>query len=725
MPEILKHIGDLVGSLETTASKDTANEWIQSFTITGDNQVHCDDFNNSGVGGDEFLNDSVLNVYRFGLSTHSFGSAVMTALYNKPNISLLRPLLTIISSSQANHEISAQLAELLGFNEIALVVDILENRSLVKEKLELYLIDSRDAVTSGCELSNDQLGFDKHALSNQNARKRMQEQFKSNSARPMFSGVAEAQEVYPHVYSSSGPSQGNIVSQFGTKYMLPIGTDRQVNEEYEEVIIPPAKPIPPRAEERLIPISELEELVKGSFAGYTSLNRIQSIVYQTAYGSNENLLICAPTGAGKTDVAMLTILRVIDQHRLSTPASSTHIRQTININAFKIIYVAPMKALASEIVRKLGKRLAWLSIKVRELTGDMQLTRAEIASTQVIVTTPEKWDVVTRKPTGEGELVSSLKLLIIDEVHLLNEERGAVIETIVARTLRQVESSQSMIRIVGLSATLPNYKDVAEFLRVSFYKGLFYFDSSFRPVPLEQHFLGIKGKAGSLQSRKNLDQVTFQKVSELVAKGHQVMVFVHARKETLKAAMSLREMSTVEGNLENFSCEEHPQWNAYRRKIGESRNKEMKMLFDSGFGIHHAGMLRSDRNMIESMFEAKAIKVLCCTATLAWGVNLPAHAVIIKGTQVYDSMKGKFVDLSVLDVLQVFGRAGRPGFNTSGEGYICTTEDKLTHYLDAITSQIPIESKQALLMHSTQRFPWGLCRTLTMPSSGLDTHTCL
>lgn len=92
----------------------------------------------------------------------------------------------------------------------------------------------------------------------------------------------------------------------------------------------------------------------------------------------------------------------------------------------------------------------------------MQLTRAEIAETQIIVTTPEKWDVVTRKPTGEGELASvselgwyiillvtsqvlidcdshqKVKLLIIDEVHLLNEERGAVIETIVARTLRQV-----------------------------------------------------------------------------------------------------------------------------------------------------------------------------------------------------------------------------------------------------------------------------------------------
>jgi len=122
---------------------------------------------------------------------------------------------------------------------------------------------------------------------------------------------------------------------------------------------------------------------------------------------------------------------------------------------------APMKALAAEIVRKFTKRLQWLAIRVRELTGDMQLTKAEIAETQIIVTTPEKWDVVTRKPTGEGDIASVLlpsstmykilkdsptqllKLLIIDEVHLLNEERGAVIEAIVARTLRQVRLSET------------------------------------------------------------------------------------------------------------------------------------------------------------------------------------------------------------------------------------------------------------------------------------------
>lgn len=75
-------------------------------------------------------------------------------------------------------------------------------------------------------------------------------------------------------------------------------------------------------------------------------------------------------------------------------------------------------------------------------------------------------------------LLQKVKLLIIDEVHLLHEDRGAVIESIIARTLRQVESTQSLIRIVGLSATLPNYLDVAAFLRYVFASSILYGRSS-------------------------------------------------------------------------------------------------------------------------------------------------------------------------------------------------------------------------------------------------------
>jgi len=108
--------------------------------------------------------------------------------------------------------------------------------------------------------------------------------------------------------------------------------------------------------------------------------------------------------------------------------------------------------------------------------------------------------------------------------------------------------------------------------------------------------------------------------------------------------------------------------------------------------MHHAGMLRADRSMVEKLFKDHAAKVLVCTATLAWGVNLPAHSVVIKGTEVYDPSKGGHVDLSMLDVNQIFGRAGRPQFDNSGEATMLTTHAALPRYLRMLGHQSPIES---------------------------------
>ncbi|KAI5648293.1 hypothetical protein M9H77_34298 [Catharanthus roseus] len=299
-----------------------------------------------------------------------------------------------------------------------------------------------------------------------------------------------------------------------------------------------------------------------------------------------------------------------------------------------------MKALAAEVTSTFSHRLAPLNIVVRELTGDMQLTKNELEETQMIVTTPEKWDVITRK-SSDMSLSMLVKLLIIDEVHLLNDDRGPVIEALVARTLRQVESTQSMIRIVGLSATLPNYLEVAQFLRVNPDTGLFFFDSSYRPVPLAQQYIGISER-NFLARLELLNEICYNKVVDSLRQGHQAMVFVHARKDTGKTAEKLKE-------------------------VIKSRNKEVVQLFEHGIGIHHAGMLRADRGLTERLFSEGILKVLVCTATLAWGVNLPAHTVVIKGTQIYDAKAGGWRDLGMLDVMQIFGRAGRPQFDRSGE----------------------------------------------------------
>lgn len=145
--------------------------------------------------------------------------------------------------------------------------------------------------------------------------------------------------------------------------------------------------------------------------------------------------------------------------------------------------------------------------------------------------------------------------------------------------------------------------------------------------------------------------------------------------------------------MSRFSCVEEPGFGMALKNVSRSRNKQLKELFADGFAIHHAGMLRSDRNLVEHYFSEGLIKVLFCTATLAWGVNLPAHAVVIKGTELYNPEKGAFVDLGVLDVMQIFGRAGRPQFDTYGEATLITTHDKLAHFLSLMTHQLPIESQ--------------------------------
>ena len=165
------------------------------------------------------------------------------------------------------------------------------------------------------------------------------------------------------------------------------------------------------------------------------------------------------------------------------------------------------------------------------MTGDSQMSKEQIAETQVIVCTPEKWDIVTRRG-GQRAVDEAVRLLVIDEVHMLHDERGAVLESLVARTLHAVERRGRQVRIAGLSATLPNYQDVATFLRVNPDRGLFFFDGSYRPCPLEQHFVGVT-VTKPLQRLKAMDDICYNKVRESAGKS-QTIVFVHSRRETVR-----------------------------------------------------------------------------------------------------------------------------------------------------------------------------------------------
>ncbi len=594
---------------------------------------------------------------------------------------LEQQITALLASDTSDDELQMSLAEIIGYDDLDFVIELISHRKKILTTSPAT-IRQTDGLFGTLETRQER----------EAALHRQDHQHKHAALAPAFD---RSGPQYPHVYKTDSAGAGNRLDISGKKYSLPIGSTHNDYPKYEEYSIPATKVGSLAAGQKLVNISEMDGLCQRTFKGYKSLNRMQSLLYPVAYTTSENMLICAPTGAGKTDAAMLTMLHTISKNIVPNPIDEpTATDFVVRTDDFKIVYVAPMKALAAEVTEKLGSRLAWLGIQVREYTGDMQLTKREVAATQVIVTTPEKWDVITRKSTGDAELVQKVRLLIIDEVHMLHDERGAVIESLVARTERQVESTQSLIRIVGLSATLPNYIDVSDFLKVNRMTGLFYFDASFRPVPLEQHFIGVKGKAGTKTSRDNTDQVTFEKVKELLQQDKQVMVFVHARKDTVLATRTLNQMAIDDGCPDLFVP--RPDDPAFVRALADlksTKGRELREIVPKGFGCHNAGMARSDRNYIERIFSEGAIKVLCCTSTLAWGVNLPAAAVIIKGTQHYSQDVGKFVDISILDVLQIFGRAGRPQFQDSGIGYICTTHDKLQHFLSAVTQQQPIESK--------------------------------
>ena len=466
---------------------------------------------------------------------------------------------------------------------------------------------------------------------------------------------------------------------------LPQGSTKRSFKGYEEIHVPAPKPHKNANDKPPMLASELPEWAQPGFGSSAKLNRIQTTCYDCAFNSSENMLVCAPTGSGKTNTAMLTMLRTIGEHR--NPQTGE-----IMLDDFKIVFIAPLKALVAEHVGNFSKRLESYGIKVAELTGDSQLTKQEIADSQIIVTTPEKWDVITRKAT-DLSYTNLVRLICIDEIHLLHDDRGPVLESIVSRTIRKIEKTGDPVRLVALSATLPNYRDVANFLHVDPQKGLFHFDSTYRPCPLRQEFIGVTDRK-PIKQLKTMNDVCYTKVMEQVGTNkQQLLIFVHSRKETAKTAKYIRDKALELETIGQILRSDAASREVLNEEAQGVQNLDLKDLLPYGFGIHHAGMSRADRTSVEELFAEGMIQVLVCTATLAWGVNLPAHAVIIKGTQVYSPERGSWVELSPQDVLQMLGRAGRPQYDTYGEGIIITSQSEIQYYLSLLNQQLPIESQ--------------------------------
>jgi len=214
-------------------------------------------------------------------------------------------------------------------------------------------------------------------------------------------------------------------------------------------------------------------------------NAMQSKSFPPVYASDDNFVLSAPTGSGKTVIMELAIMRLLcnEQARHS-----------------KIVYQAPTKSLCAERARDWQKKFNHLNLNCLELTGDTEHANhiRAIKDAQIIVTTPEKWDSVTRKWKDNRKLMELVKLVLIDEVHVLKEDRGACLEAVVSR----MKTIGTSVRFIALSATVPNCEDIAAWLgkdswRAKVPAAMEVFGENFRPVTLQKHVYGVQSNSSN------------------------------------------------------------------------------------------------------------------------------------------------------------------------------------------------------------------------------------
>jgi ATP-dependent DNA helicase HFM1/MER3 len=130
-----------------------------------------------------------------------------------------------------------------------------------------------------------------------------------------------------------------------------------------------------------------------------------------------------------------------------------------------------------------------------------------------------------------------------------------------------------------------------------------------------------------------------------------------------------------------------------RSVINNIQDPKLRALVAEGHGYHHAGLPCDDRTIVENLYLQGVIHTLCTTSTLAYGVNLPAYLVIIKGTNQWRGGNRGYERMLKSTMLQMMGRAGRPGFDTSGVAVVMTSENHVSHYrdlnLEVIESTLP------------------------------------
>lgn len=414
-----------------------------------------------------------------------------------------------------------------------------------------------------------------------------------------------------------------------------------------------------------------------SVFGFNYFNKMQSECFDVIYKTDNNICISSPTSSGKTVIFKLAMIRVWES----------------DLNR-KCIYIAPTKSLCQQKVREFSSSFIRCRKKaiVKEVTGDTQeLSISDMLNADVIVTTPEKFDSVTRGWSSSKSIdsfVKNIRLVCIDEVHFLNESRGHTLEALVSRLKSIASINQQDMRVVAVSATIPNLNDIGDWLGCN-PNHRFSFGDEYRPVPLDTHIFGYP-------QTENQNSYIFQrnmshKILDLILQFSErkpTLIFCSTRKDTSSTVDII--LKEAEERKISFIYDRMTQsiLNSASSRIS---NSILKRQIKLGCAHHCAGLSTSDRSIVEELFYQGHLKLLCSTTTLALGVNLPARLVIVKGTQSYIQGSG-YLEYDILTILQMLGRAGRPQFDTRGCAIIMTSTENIDLYNLLVKNQMEIES---------------------------------
>jgi len=348
---------------------------------------------------------------------------------------------------------------------------------------------------------------------------------------------------------------------------------------------------------------------------------------------NRNLLLTVPTAAGKTLVAYIAIYRNFMAGR-------------------KTLYIVPLKALAGEKFSELRK-MRKIGAKVTISIGDYDTSPSDLRNYDIIICTSEKADSLVHH---DPSFLYEVGLIVADELHLVGEKtRGPRLEMV----LTAAKTVNPDIRILGLSATVANSEEIAEWL------GADLVVSDFRPVPLEE---GVVFRNRIYRSRD--DYIRLENGSDIsnvamrfVNEGGQVIIFRSSRKRAEETAINFPKI------IENPTP---------KQEIDDSEKDHLtstvEELIQKGVAFHHAGLPNQTRTRVEDMFRKGKIKVISATPTLAAGINLPARAVLIRDITRYSDGYSDY--LSNGEIRQMMGRAGRAGYDKKGYAYVYASSDQ-------------------------------------------------